>query len=247
MRVKSLGAVALAAMLLAAGRAPAGGPPPHRPAPFDSLRRLEFVEMLSAVLSGAPMDGDSGWFHPAQSRYGWDWLAERMQADHDGAITRAEFTGPKELFDRLDRDGDGLLTADDFDWSDKSPYWRQQQIARMLLRRGDADHDETLSAEEWQALFKKAAKGKDALTADDLRQLLFPPQPKRPPGPPPGMPSKLTLLLGLLHSELGSPAEGPKVGQPAPDFMLPGPDGKYLRMSEYRGDRPLVLVFGSFT
>jgi len=170
-----------------------------------------------------------------------------MDANHDGAITPEEFTGPKELFDRLDRDGDGRITADDFDWSDESPYWRQQGTARQLLRRGDGDHDGKLSAEEWQSLFKQAAAGKDKLTTDDLRLLLFPPRPKAPPGPPSDMPSKATMLLGLLHSELGSPAMGPAVGQAAPDFTLPGPDGKELSLREYRRDRPLVLVFGSFT
>ena len=222
-------------------------PAREKPSPIESIRRLEFVEMLSTILSGAPMDGDSGWFHPAQSRYSWKWLAEHMDANHDGAITPEEFTGPKELFERLDRDGDGRLTAADFDWSDASPYWRQQAMARMLLRRGDADHDGKLSAEEWQSLFKQAARGKDALTPDDLRVLLFPPPPKPPAGPPPGMPSKTTLLVGLLNSELGSASEGPAVGRPAPDFTLSGPDGKEITLHQYRADRPLVLVFGSFT
>ena len=86
-----------------------------------------------------------------------------MDADHDGTVTPEEFAGPRELFDRLDRDRDGRLTAEDFDWSDASPYWRQA-AARQLLRRADADGDGKLSAEEWQALFRQAAGGKDKLT-----------------------------------------------------------------------------------
>ena len=54
-------------------------------------------------------------------------------------------------------------------------------------------------------------------------------------------------LLGLLNGEIGSPAPGPAVGDPAPDFILPTPDGKDICLRDYRGDRPLVLVFGSFT
>jgi EF hand len=239
----------LATLLLATLAATGGAAEPAREKPslIQSVRRLEFVEMLSAILSGAPMDGDSGWFHPVQSRYSWKWLADHMDANHDGTIAPEEFTGPKELFDRLDRDRDGRLTAEDFDWSDASPYWRQQGMARQLIRRGDADHDGKLSAEEWHSLFKQAAKGKDQLTADDLRVLLFPPQPKTPAGSPSGMPSKTTLLLGLLNSELGSASEGPAVGRPAPDFTLPGPDGKEISLHAFRGERPLVLVFGSFT
>jgi Ca2+-binding EF-hand superfamily protein len=170
-----------------------------------------------------------------------------LDANHDGAITPEEFTGPKELFDRLDRDGDGLLTPADFDWSDESPYWRQATTARKLLRRADANKDGKVSEEEWRELFHTAAKGNDKLTADDLRLLLFPPQPKPASGSPPGMPSKATLLWGLFQSEIGSPSAGPAVGAPAPDFTLPTPDGKRISMQAYRAGRPMVLVFGSFT
>jgi len=40
-------------------------------------RRLEFVEVTSAVLAhGAEgMGPGSAWFHPAQTRFGWGWLA----------------------------------------------------------------------------------------------------------------------------------------------------------------------------
>ena len=40
----------------------------------------------------------------------------------------------------------------------------------------------------------------------------------------------------------------PKVGEPAPDFMLKTPDGKRsVQLSSFRGKRPVVLVFGSYT
>ena len=40
----------------------------------------------------------------------------------------------------------------------------------------------------------------------------------------------------------------PAVGEPAPDFELPTPDGKSrIRRSAFHAGRPLVLVFGSFT
>jgi thiol-disulfide isomerase/thioredoxin len=201
--------------------------------------------MLTAILAGEPIEPGHAWFHPAQSRYGWKWLAERMDADHDGAVTPEEFTGPRELFDRLDRDRDGRLTAEDFDWSDRSPYFRQFGLARQLLRRGDLDHDGKLSAEEWQALFKEAAKGRDKLSADDLRALLFPPQPRDMPSDEPSM---ATLLGGLIRGEIGSASEGPKLGEPAPDFTLKTADGgKEISLHGFRGDKPLVLMFGNFT
>ncbi|MCW5977677.1 MAG: redoxin domain-containing protein [Bryobacteraceae bacterium] len=39
-----------------------------------------------------------------------------------------------------------------------------------------------------------------------------------------------------------------QVGQPAPDFALPRRDtGDTVRLREFRGHRPVVLVFGSYT
>ena len=43
-------------------------------------------------------------------------------------------------------------------------------------------------------------------------------------------------------------ANAPKVGTLAPDFVLYDVSGKYrVRLSEYRGQIPVALVFGSFT
>lgn len=40
----------------------------------------------------------------------------------------------------------------------------------------------------------------------------------------------------------------PRVGDPAPDFELPELDGKTaVRLSDYRGKKPVALVFGSHT
>lgn len=39
-----------------------------------------------------------------------------------------------------------------------------------------------------------------------------------------------------------------RVGEEAPDFTLKTSDGKReVRLSEFRGKRPVVLVFGSYT
>jgi peroxiredoxin len=58
----------------------------------------------------------------------------------------------------------------------------------------------------------------------------------------------LVLILGLLSGELGSMREGPRVNQRASDFTLQTQDGKgQIRLSDFRGKKPVVLVFGSFT
>jgi hypothetical protein len=251
-RVLSLGLLAGLALAGAAQAAPKGPPPASWadfvPPTFRWVGRLEGVQMLAAILAGDPPDAGFGWFHPGQSRYGWKWLADRCDADHDGAVTRKEFKGPTDLFERLDRDHDGRVTAADFDWSEQSPYMRQMQMARRLFGRGDANSDGRLTAAEWQDLFKQAARGKDAVTADDLRDLLFPPPPPPSKGPPPGMPTPIVLLHGLFSGEIGSVFEGPAVGRMAPDFILETHDGKQrVALSDYRGKKPVVLIFGNFT
>ncbi len=218
-------------------------------------RPAEITEMLLAIASGSQMGPGEGWFHPGQSRYSWDWLAERFDADHDGAITREEFKGPSYLFDRLDANHDGVLTQVDFDWSQGSALVRQGMMAGQWFRRIDTNSNGRISKEEWEAYFSRFAKGKDYLTPDDLREAF----PTAPPGRPPQPkntpkeaasdgPTPMTFILGLLSGELGSFHEGPGIDEPAPEFTLKTQDGQHqVTLSSFRGKKPVVLVFGSFT
>lgn len=218
-------------------------------APPDPRPEAEFYSMLQAILNGSRMGPGDGWFRPSESRFDWPWLAARSGVPPTGALPPPMFTGSPRLFAALDRDGDGVLKADDFDWSDSSPYLRQLGEARQWIGRADRDGDGKLSKSEWDALFARAASGKDHLAPEDVRGLLSPPARSRPGPPPPGMmPSQRTLLLGLLSGEIGSWHQGPKVGETAPDFTLSTQDGKStVTLSDFRDRRPVVLVFGSFT
>jgi Ca2+-binding EF-hand superfamily protein len=252
------------AILALAGASGSAAPPkksPPReylPPTLSWLREVESVQMLTAILSGTPpASGNMGWFHPGQSEHGLKWLLQRMDTNNDGAVSKDEFTGAAELFDRLDRDHDGRLTAADFDWSDDGVINKQMRTVNALFSRADADHDEKLTAAEWQEMFKQAAKGKSSLSREELHALLFPPltpspSPQRGEGrgrkPGAGMPTPLMLLKGLFEGEIGSLCEGPKVGQLAPDFTLPKHDeDKNITLSQFRGNKPVVLIFGSFT
>jgi hypothetical protein len=261
-RHHAVGWLAVAAVGLLAGGVPGRADPPKARGWLDPLRyrdaaaqatadvrHAEPVEMLAAIWQGSMMGTGEGWFHPGEGRYGWRWLADRCDANHDGKITRAEFKGPADLFDRLDRDHDGVLTAEDFDWSERSPFLRQADQAERWFRMIDRDSNGRLTRAEWDAFFDKMAKGREAITPEELREALFPPQPAMTAGkPPPGMPSPLLLTLGLFRGEVGSPFPGPRVGQKAPDFTLRTQDGKgEINLTDYRGDRPAVLIFGSFT
>ncbi|MBM4031483.1 MAG: hypothetical protein FJ291_06810 [Planctomycetes bacterium] len=55
--------------------------------------------------------------------------------------------------------------------------------------------------------------------------------------------------LGGAKGLRDGPREGDlKVGEPAPDFELArlGGEGK-VKLSAFKGDRPVVLIFGSYT
>jgi hypothetical protein len=242
--------LSLLTLLLSISLLQAAPPRDYLPPTLSWLREVEAAQMLGAILSGTPpASGDMGWFHPGQSQYGLKWLVQRMDQNGDGLVGKQEFTGPTELFDRLDRDHDGRLTAADFDWSDAAPINRQMRIVNPLFGRADADHDEKITSAEWQALFKQMAKGKDSISREELHALLFPPPP--PPSSKKsgaGMLMPLTLLKGLFEGEIGSFHEGPKVGRLAPDFTLPKYDeDKRITLSGFRGKKPVVLIFGSFT
>lgn len=208
--------------------------------------------MLWAIAKGSNMAANEGWFKPSQSRYGWKWLFERFDADKNEKITKEELKSGDELFQRLDRNRDGGITQDDLDWSSNSTFARQSMPAMQWFRMYDQNSNGKLSKAEWEKLFDRAAKGKDFLTPDDLRELFPMTPPPRQAGaggrPPEGGPSRKTLLMGLLSGEIGSFREGPAIGDEAPDFKLRTHDAKReIALAEFRGKKPVVLVFGSFT
>jgi len=51
------------------------------------------------------------------------------------------------------------------------------------------------------------------------------------------------LLLSVSLTLIAAPAGALSVGDPAPDFQLPGSDGKTYRLSDYRGKQAVVLAW----
>jgi thiol-disulfide isomerase/thioredoxin len=202
--------------------------------------------MLVAILRGSQMGPREGWFGPAVSRYGWQWLA--IKEGWDPAVeklTREQFSGSDTQFRPLDRDRDGHLTPGDLDWSDKNPWVQQASIVTRLFRRMNARGDGRLTQADLAAFFERAAEGKDHLTVGDLRDVLLA---GMGGGSAADEPSREVLVRGLLAGEVGSRHEGPALNEPAPDFTLTTADGQTTyQLSKLVGDKPVVLVFGNFT
>lgn len=53
----------------------------------------------------------------------------------------------------------------------------------------------------------------------------------------------VAAATGLLLSCSAAPGAELKPGDPAPDFALPGSDGKVHRLSDHRGQRAVVLAW----
>jgi thiol-disulfide isomerase/thioredoxin len=206
----------------------------------------ESVRMLLAISRGSQMGPGEGWFGPAQSRYSWQWLAERNGVSASDAIPLDKFVGSKAWFDRLDRNKDGRIAEDDLDWSDRNPWVQQSYLVNRLFRRIDPQGDGQVSAEEWQQFFQQAAKGKGHFEFEDLRDALLS---GTSGGFQPGDgPSKEVLIRGLFAGEIGSLQEGPKLNGQAPDFSLKTFDGKQtVHLADVLGTKPVVLTFGNFT
>jgi hypothetical protein len=207
----------------------------------------EATARLMNILYGPK--ASTGWNKPTQTRFTFDQLAERFDADQDGAIDRDEFPGPQTWFNILDRDRDGRITAVDLDWSADSPLSKASAQAKALFGSID-DGDGQVTAEEWQEYFKKLTKGSSTLTPDDLIPLFMQAK-KGGQGGGGGAKSpamKKMLLKAFVDGDVGSWCEGPALGDRAPDFKLFTPDGKKsITLSDSFGRKPVVLIFGSFT
>jgi thiol-disulfide isomerase/thioredoxin len=208
----------------------------------------EAVRMLIAIARGSKMGPGDGWFGPAQTRYTWEWLAKAHGPAAAKGIPRKAFRGSTDWFTRLDRNKDGRITPDDLDWSDSSPYMQMANLVSGLFRRINVQGDGRLTREEWHAFFQRAADGKDHLSPDDLRDAVLAGFGGGGAFAPGDGPTPEVLIRGLFKGEIGSLNEGPRLNDPAPDFNLKTHDGKQtVRLSDLKGPKPVVLVFGNFT
>ena len=79
---------------------------------------------------------------------------QRMDTDGDGRVSEAEYVQwMLYAFDRMDRNGDGVLSADELPGGKGAPITREQQRQTLIQRfhKQDANGDSYLSARELAA------------------------------------------------------------------------------------------------
>lgn len=230
------------------------------------------------------------------------YLLDRYDADGDGAVTSAEYDRGEEPFARLDRNDDGVITADD--WERRSHEGRPSRAERMRAMRGrmvvaryfqaekpeeasleevrssaagyDTNDDGRVDAEEftcayeqrevqlpgrmgrmsrmmddapWAALTAAADEDEDgALSLTELERFFTASDDDgdgvwtfRPA-------STREEEERTAEAERSERPEAPSEGEVAPDFTLAPPEGgEPVTLSSFAGEKPVALVFGSYT
>lgn len=256
----------LAALLLLTGElcaqpateADAAATPPELSAEAQAAAdrlRVEFPvgtearAMLDAITSGDELSPGSGWFALSRlsTRFDWEYVRATFDDDGNDSIEKSEWSGAASDFTRLDRNGDGTVTAADLDWSAPS---LSRTPGSMIFSQSDTDANGKITAEEFATLFAKLDAGElGFLALEDVREKFQPPTtpPSASSEPAPDDPSVDTLVLALRDQEVGSLQPGPGIDDIAPDFTLTGLDGATVTLSREIGAQPVVLIFGNFT
>jgi Ca2+-binding EF-hand superfamily protein len=203
----------------------------------------------------------------------WKHLRESYDKDQDGAVSKQEYPRGDDKFARFDRDGDGKLTAADFERGAAAGRdegrgrgergaqrggGMRDMLATMvgpeLYKAADADRNGNVSTAEWKAFV-------DGLGADEDGNI----ESGKLPFGRSGMGRQMTANLRTVDDldevfarldadrsgslERGELGDLPIAGDVAPDFELPfaDDDSKTVKLSSYKDDRPVALIFGSYT
>jgi len=272
--------LALAGFAACQSTAPESGP----------QKNTEPAVMASMTASTAPMELDDAQLSA------WNYLADKYDADGDGRVTVEECE--RDNFERLDRNGDGVLTADDYASNGAQMaemmigmraqaavfvYFQADEEVATLDREElswsfgeyDDDHDGQVTEAEfdalaedkqvkipseyglgrmmtgdfqpWTALVEGIDQDEDLLLSSTEVEAFYD---ERDDGD--GiwtLQSRTRPTSASASSEdPGEPVSGAKVGTVAPDFSLSPPDGgEAVTLSSFKGDKPVALIFGSYT
>ena len=227
----------------------------------------------------------------------WDYLAQKYDTDGDGRIVYAEYARTEAAFERLDRNGDGALSAEDF--ARRQRLSMEERMRDMRTQRTLARHfqtaEDTAVLERAEVVAALAAYDTNSDNVIDLEEFTcgIVEYDQEVPGSPrmiervmgdvepwdafregtdgdgDGQVTREEVLAffdahdrdGVITFRSGQGGRGrrgqrggeqresgPAEGTLAPDFSLSPPEGgETITLSDFRGDRPVALIFGSYT
>jgi Ca2+-binding EF-hand superfamily protein len=124
-----------------------------------------------AASAASPTPGDAA---PGSKHAEWrQQLFERIDTDHDGAISRAEYQAWIDgRFSRLDANGDGVVDADEIAASPATAK-RVQKRAERFVRHYDTSGSGNVSKADFEARemkrFDRLGNGADSITEDEFK------------------------------------------------------------------------------
>ena len=201
--------------------------------PTDRIRLSRVAIAAGTCAIGAVLIGAAGLASAApvqrtdEAQSVWDYLAQKYDADDDGIITRAEYGRGADYFDRLDKNGDGQLTAAD---TERGPAGARGGGrgggGRGGARGGGARGGGARTGEQASTAPTEGQRAPD-FTIEVLQ---------RPPA------EALTAHARAVREALARGESAPAAPPDVDDQPLT------LRLSDYAVlERPVALIFGSYT
>lgn len=91
---------------------------------------------------------------------------QRMDTNNDGAISRDEWRGSPQIFDKIDKNNDGSLSREEFAVAGRNRGGQR-------LKRMDTNNDRQISRDEWkggdEAFSRLDANNDGVITREELR------------------------------------------------------------------------------
>lgn len=183
---------------------------------------------------------------------------ERLDLNHNGLLSYIDFgvIPKRELLARIgsefstdafgytDTNDDGLVDAAELNTmlhAGQNPVAFDLILStikdelKFRIDQASAEHKPGLKLTDFQVAFDLAARH-GTLPPRPLGDLL------------PGKVSPVALMTGFLKQDIGAWGTGPALNTRAPDFRLPAADRTAaVSLSDLIRDKPLVLIFGSFS